>query len=859
MSHRIGTVQVWIAGAALIGAALVPTASPAQDFFAIDPHVRGCCEGGLATGANAWTNGNYTSDKWPFYAGPVPPYWWTHGEMEFGYRNFTKSSPREGAVYLDLNSLAKYYEYSTIAPGAFGGGHVAAGSIDGLYQVDIWANNIAYNDQSYWLNASKAGEHYLSFVWDQTPHLYSTSALTPFLGVGTAALTLPPGFPATGVTSPLDILPFLHQTDIGIVRDTAAADYRWTPTDAWDIRANYSHMSRTGSQVAGVTFTGFGNGGRQPTEVPAPVDDTTQNFGASGEYASTSWWGGKYTFKVAYTGSRYTDNISSYFVQNPYAPTLASCTKPTASAEGTPSCVGGQISTPPSNTANGVSGTMAADLPWLSRYVGTVNYTMMRQDDAFLPPTINPLAVASPFNGGAPWNTIGALPATSLNGAINTLLSNNVVTTKITPELTSKLTYRYYNFDNDTPRIIFPCWMHYDGTGAPVKPGGNPCGGPAPNGNGFENTISSLSVAYTKQNAGANLNWRPYREWNVNTEYGYERYSYTQADVNVTNENFGKMSVDWKPTGWFTARASGSYGVRTYEAYDYWAFVQAIQFPTAPPFTPQTSASWKYAPAYRQFMFDHRQRTTVNVAVDIVAFPGITITPSFKYKDDNYGLNPVNQEGVNDSRQTSGGVDVGWVIHPHLSFTVSYYRENYNQSLYNYTNVAPTLPTPGGWPWEAQPGNCTTGLLANCLITTLDKERVNTVTAVANWSAVPETLDIVVRYTASKGVDQQSLLTNAPTGCFLCQGAFPDVTTLLQRLDATAIYKFDRIWLSQMGWMGDLKAKLRYTWERNSVADWHNDLLAPFTPAVTANALFLGFDNPNYNVQMIAGSLIASW
>ena len=137
---------------------------------------------------------------------------------------------------------------------------------------------------------------------------------------------------------------------------------------------------------------------------------------------------------------------------------------------------------------------------------------------------------------------------------------------------------------------------------------------------------------------------------------------------------------------------------------------------------------------------------------------------------------------------------------------------------------------------------------------------MNTVTAVANWSAIPETLDIVVRYTASKGVDQQRLLTNAANAaCSNCQGAFPDVTTLLQRLDATAINKFDRIWLSQIGWMGDLKAKLRYTWERNSVANWHNDLLQPFTPAVTANALFLGFDNPNYNVQILARSLIASW
>src|SRR6516225_999728 len=98
----------------------------------------------------------------------------------------------------------------------------------------------------------------------------------------------------------------------------------------------------------------------------APVRDTTQNFGANGEYAGTSWWGQKYTVKVAYTGSQYTDTISSYFVQNPYFPTVSSCTAPTATAAGTPSCVSAQISNPPSNAANGVSGTMAADLPLLS-------------------------------------------------------------------------------------------------------------------------------------------------------------------------------------------------------------------------------------------------------------------------------------------------------------------------------------------------------------------------------------------------------------------------------------------------------------------------------------------------------------
>jgi MtrB/PioB family decaheme-associated outer membrane protein len=872
MSHLVGLLRTRVVCAALVGAGFVSTHALAQEFYAIDPHVRGCCEGGFATGANAWTNGNYTSAQWPapppispdgavLLTGAVPvaepvPYWWTHGAVELGYRGFANGPDRDGAVYLDQKSLAKYYEYSTIAPGMFGGGHAAIGSVDGLYQADIWANNIGYSDQSYWLYASKAGEHYLSVVWDQTPHVYSTSAETPFLGAGSTVLT-----PASGpvaVASPANLLGVLHQQDIGIERNTAAVAYRWTPTEAWDIRADYSHMTRRGSQVAGIVeLNGF-----SPTEVPAPVNDKTQNFGANGEYAGISPWGGKYSVQVAYNGSQYTDNISSYFVQNPYFPTLGSCARPTPTAAGTENCVSAQVSTPPSNSANGVAGTVAADLPLLSRYVGTVNYTAMRQNDQFQAMTNNPLAVASPFNGGANWNTLGALPTTSLDGGINTLLSNNVITTKIFPDLTSKLTYRYYNFDNRTPNIIFPCWVSNDGTGVPISKGGNPCGGVTPAGTGFEQTISSLTIGYTKQDAGAALNWRPSREWNFNAEYGYQRYDYQQTDVNATNENSGKVSMDWKPTTWFTVRASGGYGTRTFENYNYPQLVQSIQFPTVAPFTPQQSTSWFYCPCYRQFMFDHRQRTIANVFVDIVAFPGVTITPSFKFKDDNYGLNPQNQEGVNDSRVTSSGVDVGWIVNRRVSFAVSYYWEYYDQTLYNYTDTATTsiLGLPFGWPFQAAPGNCTPGLNANCLITPSDKERVNTITAVANWAAIPDQLDLTVRYTVSKGTVQQQLLTAAPaTACSLCQGQFPEVTTLLRRLDATAVYKFDPVWVAQMGWIGDLKAKLRYTWESNSVANWQNDLLAPVTPAISTTALWLGYNNPNYNVQVIAGSFIATW
>jgi hypothetical protein len=192
--------------------------------------------------------------------------------------------------------------------------HVATGSSNGLYQADVWARNVGYRDQQYIADLSKAGEQYLTFGWDQTPHLYSTSALTLYNGVGSNALTLPSGlsnqlFVASGNTNPITtpnaakvkaiIDGNVHQTDIGIKRDTGAVEYRYTPTDNWDFRADYANMHRSGTQVEGVVFSPGTSGSR--ADAPKPIDDTTQNFGASGEYIGTSPWNQKFNL-AAYGG-----------------------------------------------------------------------------------------------------------------------------------------------------------------------------------------------------------------------------------------------------------------------------------------------------------------------------------------------------------------------------------------------------------------------------------------------------------------------------------------------------------------------------------------------------------------------------
>jgi MtrB/PioB family decaheme-associated outer membrane protein len=812
--HKL--VRKCLVGAALTSAGWASTNALAQMATIADPS---------PPAASAKTANSATSAL--AQADPVP-YWWFHGTVEAGGRFFVNNPQQNGSMrnlngaYVGQNSLAKYYEYSTIKPGPFSNIVMSTGSKDGLYQIDLGGQNIGYDDQSYYLDLSKAGEHYLSLGWDQTPHLYSTSAQTPYFGIGTNALTLPGGLrtlvKAGGITT-ANVNPFLNQTDIGIHRDTASAAYRWTPSDPWDIKADYSYMRRTGTQidgVVGISNGGLGGSGAGTISVPRPVADSTQNYGLNGEYVGTSFWGQKLNFKLAYNGSQYMDDWSSYTIQSPFCTgtTNASC----AAGPGSPVAA---LSLWPSNQANGGSGTLAADLPWQSRYVGTASYTKMTQNSAFIPMTNNP--------SGSP-----ALPASSLNGNIDTILVNNVVTTKITPELTSKLTYRYYDFANNTPEIAMANWIKLDCTIAGLSAAGGACG--------KEPTQSSLSISYTKQNAGEELNWRPSREWNFGAAYGYEHYDWSRADVTKTNENSGKVYADWKPTSWVTARSSGYYSNRRYDSYNMEQYVGSIQNPTTAP-----SGNGLYvSPAFQQMMFSNRQRWQANFALDLVAFRGVTITPTVKYRNDQYALDSRNQMGLTNSETWSAGVDVVYAINPRTSIMAGYMWDRYSQLLYNSTSTTNNAGAITSFPGRVMP--------------VTDTAWINTFVTGARYEAIPDKLDLDVRYSLSNSVDAtQGFATNLTSGLPLVNGQFPNVVTWWQRLDATATYKFDNQVVAQFGGKGEVKAKLHYVWERNSVGNWSQDPLAPVTPTISANSIFLASDNPNYNIHMLMASLAYTW
>jgi MtrB/PioB family decaheme-associated outer membrane protein len=799
--------------------------------------------------------------------------WYFNGDVEAGWRWFLNDPNRGGIASQGQQSLGKYYEYSTIKPGPFFNGWLDWGTRNGVWDYNIWADNVGYSDQAYEANVSKAGEFYLTVGWDETPHIYSTNALTMYQGLGTNHLTLAPGVsnslfnaagcvrvagaqptgcttgnPASAATNATQtaqeaaiqniINSNVYMTDIGIRRDTASTELRWTPTDAWDFNFDYSHMHRHGSQVEGVVFSPGTSG--VVAQVPKPVDDTTQNFGVNGEYKGTSPWGQLLTLKVGYAGSVYRDEWNSYTVDNPFCATGSGPGE--CARNGSPSSPSALMSLWPNNEAHGISATTGADLPLQSRYMGTVTYTMMRQNDAFLPFTNQAAVFTTSANGGL--TNVGSianltLPASSLNGAINNLLSNNVVTTQIAPTLKNKAYYRYFDSDNNTPELLIKDWALTD-----VKLASAQSTSYAP--------VHSLAISYTKQNAGDELVWSPDKHWNVGGGYGFERYNWSRADVNITNENSGKFFIDYKPWTWLTSRASWTGGERRYDNYNYMGYVGTFQWLGVGGATncpAGISCNTQYSTAVRQFYLDNRDRNVFQYRLQMDVLRGLTVSPIFIYSDDVYQIN-TGEVGLTESRAYKPGIEVAYAFDPRTTLIFSYMNEQYLQNL-RYTTATSNGTLTAANTWNAR-----------------IQDNINTFMGAVNWTAIPDKLDFRLAYTISLSRDSQPIVSDAgatPISGNVTPGTggqIPDVRGRWSRFEAIAKYTFDKDAVRSLGINAEAYAKLRYVWESNSVDNLDQDVMAAYMSPLLNNAgymTWMAYDNPNYNVHLLGASIGLRW
>ena len=281
------------------------------------------------------------------------------------------------------------------------------------------------------------------------------------------------------------------------------------------------------------------------------------------------------------------------------------------------------------------------------------------------------------------------------------------------------------------------------------------------------------------------------------------------------------------------------------------------------------------AQAMRYFFVANRDRTKMNTVVELAAFKNVTISPNGGLRYDNYPGDQVlsgntasafvppltDSLGTKYDRSWNLGTDIGVRVTPELRLNFGYNHEEHYLRLQSCCGgAAGTVPFNDSDKWASD-------------IT----QKYNTYMASAEWKAIPDKLDFKADYIAAIS-NEANNTTACSSGNNSCVGlntgqvgpvVWPDEHNIFQRFSLIMKYYVDPMVVKQMGWFGEVTLKARYTWERNKNSNWATDNFSPYSPSAAdaggnditngGRSLFLAYNNPNYQAQILALSLGVKW
>jgi Putative outer membrane beta-barrel porin, MtrB/PioB len=218
-----------------------------------------------------------------------------------------------------------------------------------------------------------------------------------------------------------------------------------------------------------------------------------------------------------------------------------------------------------------------------------------------------------------------------------------------------------------------------------------------------------------------------------------------------------------------------------------------------------------------------------------------------------------NSLGTQSDRSWNVGADISVRFTPEFRATFGY---NYEEHLLYMQSCC---------------GGAAGGFLDRNTWSTQIAQHYNTFVTSGLWNAIPGKLDIQADYVlaisneANNTIGCSSLATN-------CTGnnsagppgpSWPDEKNYFQRFNILAKYYVDPSVVKQMGFVGNITLKARYTFEKNANTNWATDTFTPYSPSAAdagglditngGRSLFLAYNNPNYTAQILALSVVAQW
>lgn len=525
--------------------------------------------------------------------------------------------------------------------------------------------NASERDQQYAVEVGKYGRFKTAFTFDSQPHLYARGAATLFANSGDGLYTVADSIqqniqaldpPPTGNATPPNpaliaavksYVSTADRFDLRSQRHTLSFEQRFDITNNWSLRFHFLETRRTGQRPLGT-----GSYERTPTanntgdvfrvhgvELPADIDQRTDNFSLGTSYLTKDWG---VNFDLHF--SNFDNNIDSYIYDNPFRLTDQPTTG-SAGAFNRMAFARGLHGTMPDNTAIGFMVSAFVNLPMDSRWAGVFGWERFKQNEQFLPFTLN-TAITNQPAGVVPTSTV-SMPQQSLEGSFENITVDQLFTTRPFKNFNINLHYRAYDENNKTPELHFPGYAAYL----------EAWWRPSIAGTYGTRLIENEPASYLRQRASSELVWDISKKVRWRGEYEWEGWNRSFRQVSRTNEHKFGTFFSFKPTMKFKADVDYRYQKRTPQFY----------FPG--PLENQE---------LRMFDQAERERNYVNVKLQWAATPKIGFSGDFAYLNDDY---PETKYGTTGFREYRYGLDLLYNFRENTTFYVNYSREHYKTQL----------------------------------------------------------------------------------------------------------------------------------------------------------------------------------
>lgn len=622
--------------------------------------------------------------------------------------------------------------------------------------------------------------------YQEIPDYGADSTSTIFSGRGTGFLSLPPGWvPATGTSGFTALGTSLDHITFSTLRRDARAGVGLVLPRGWEFTTDYEYEKKEGrAQTAAV----IGNTGGNPRAalVAEPIDWRTNEVDAALRYA-----GDEAQLELGYEFSGFDDYEDSLTWQNPYL--AISGWNPVA---GYPTGVG-RKALPPDNVFHQFKASGGYDLPWQTRIAANAAFGFMRQNDDFLPYTVNPgLSVTTP------------LPRHDADGQIDTTNLGLRITSRPLPKLRLSADYRFDDRDNDTPRDDIFIYVPGDSLDQDTVDS--------------ERARINLPNSYRLHAGRFDVGYDVVEKTELTAGYERRHIERSWTEVDQTDENIYRLGARARPLRQIDMRVD--YAHITRNAGDYFS-----NAPLAWGFSPEYLASgdappFENLPGLRKYNLADLERNQVDTRLRVAPLERVGLGFHFGWAGESY---EDSEFGLRSRRARTWTVDGSWSPIDAVTTYAYFTRENFAtriraRAFNGGANLIPQSNDPER-NWRQH-----------------DLDSIDSVGLGAEWTLLGDALSLRMDYAYSRAEDSIDVrkgpaLTPRPK-------PFPNATTKLHDVSVQAEYQIRE----------DLKARVAYLFQYENTKDWAYDDVAP---ATLNEVLTLGQQPSDYQAHLFGLSL----